>query len=77
MKKKVVQWFCGLMLSACGGSICASAYGVVKAFIGMMNGIGKEFVGNFILFMIMLFVFIFTPYILFHITKDGVQDKFK
>lgn len=77
MKKKITQWFSGLMLSACGGSICASAYCVVKVFIDMMNSIGKEFVGNFILFIIVLLTFIFAPYILFHIVKDGVQDKFK
>lgn len=77
MKKKITQWFCGLMLSACGGSICASVVGVVKTFIGMMNSTGKDFIGNFILFIITLLAFIFTPYIIFHITKDGVQDKFK
>lgn len=77
MKKKIVQWFCGLMFSACGASICASVFGIVKGFIGMMNNTGKEFIGYFILFIVMLLVFIFTPYILFHITKDGVRDKFK
>lgn len=77
MKKKIVQWFCGLMLSICGGCMCASIYGAGKAFIGMVNSTGKEFVGNFVLFIIMMLTSIFAPYIFLHITKDGVQDKFK
>ena len=77
MKKKIVQWFCGLMLSACGGSICAAVYGVFKEFVDMVNSTGKEFVGHFVVFVITLLASIFAPYILFHITKDGVQDRFK
>lgn len=77
MKKKIIQWLCGLMLSVCGGSICMVGVYAVKGFIGMMNNTGKEFIGYFVGFIFMLLAFVFFPYIIFHITKDGVQDKFK
>ena len=77
MKKKVRQWLCGLMLSVCGCSICGVGVYAVKGFIGMMNSIGKEFIGYFIGFIITLLGFLFFPYLLFDVVKDGVQDKFK
>ena len=77
MKKKIIQWLCGLLLTAYGGCFCALIFGLVKAFIDMMNSTGVEFIGHFVVFIIALLASIFAPYILFHITKDGVQDKFK
>lgn len=77
MKKKITQWFIGLL--GCIAGFCVSSLGVsiVTAFIGMMNNTGKEFVGNFVAFIFSLVAFIFAPYLLFHVFKDGVRDEYK
>ncbi len=77
MKKKITQWFIGLLFSAIGFCTIAIGINVVTGFIGMMNNTGKEFVGYFIGFVVFLVMFVFLPYIVFHITKDGVMDKWK
>lgn len=77
MKKKITQWFCGLMICIMGCCVGGAGVCAVEGFIGMMNNTGKEFIGYFAEFIIMLLVFIFIPYVIFHIMKDGVRDKFK
>lgn len=77
MKKKITQWFIGLLNCIIG--FCVSLLGVfiVTTFIGMMNNTGKGFVENFVAFVFSLVGFIFIPYILFHVFKNGVKDEYK
>ena len=75
--KRIKQWFIGLIFSLCGTSIILCFVGTVVNFIGMMNSIGKEFVGHFISFVLFLIISIFMPYIYFKGIQDGVKEKFK
>ena len=75
--KKFIQWFIGLLISLLGFFIITSGIGAVCMFIDMMNNVGKEFVNCFGAFILYLASFIFSPYCLFYIIKDGIADKWK
>lgn len=77
MKKKITQWFIGILFCASGFSVTSLGVFTVTAFMGMMNNVGKEFIANFIAFAASLTAFIFAPYLLFHVVKDGVKDELK
>ena len=77
MKKKITQWFIGALSCAVGFCVTSLGVSTVTGFIGMMNNTGKEFIVNFIVFVISLAALIFAPYLLFHVAKDGVKDELK
>ena len=77
MKKKITQWFIGLLNCIIGSCVCLLGVFIVTTFISMMNSTGKEFVENFIAFVFSSVAFVFAPYLLFHVFKDGVKDKYK
>lgn len=68
--KKIKQWFFGLVIAMYGVAIGLCFVGVVASFGDMMNSVGVEFVGNFIMFVICLTFTVFLPYICFHQMKD-------
>ena len=77
MKKKIKQWFIGLLLVVHGGTICCLGVGIVFTFINMMNTTGKEFIGNFLFFLFEVFGFLILPYVFFKQVEDGVQNRWK
>lgn len=77
MKKKITQWFIGLLNCIIGFCVCLFGVIIVTTFISMTNSTGKEFIENFVAFVLSSVAFIFMPYILFHVFKDGVKDKYK
>lgn len=77
MKKKITQWFIGLVYSIMGaGSIFFMVILIIN-FMNMMETTGGEFIENFIFFVLHLIAFIFYPYMVFHEIRDGVQDRWK
>ena len=77
MKKKISQWFIGLMVALIGFCICLVGIDAVFSFIDMLNTTGAKCAGYFFRFLFMLLLFAFTPWLLFKEIADGVQDKFK
>ena len=77
MKKKIIQWFIGFVISLYGLANCVCGFCVGYFFVNMINSTGKESIGCFVAFIIMLLVFLFSPYMFFKVMQDGVQDKFK
>ena len=78
MKKKITQWFVGLLFSTIGFCTIMIGIQVVTNFIDMMNNTGKEFIVYFIGFVVFLVMFLCLPYIIFHtILKNGVRDEYK
>ena len=77
MKKKIVQWLIGLLLTVYGLGVGTCLIGIVFNFISMINSTGKESVGYFIIFVFDLLVAVFCPYIFYKAIEDGVKDKFK
>lgn len=77
MKKRITQWFIGLFLGLYGSLIYVVGGFCIYVFIRMINTTGRECIGYFVEFVFYLLVFIFLPYIFFHHTKDGIQDRWK
>ena len=77
MKKKITQWFIGLVFSVFGLSICGTAYGCGYAFTGMVTTIGRQSVGYFLAFIFCLLLFLFLPYLMFKMVEGGITDKYK
>ena len=77
MKKKITQWFIGLLLCIVGFCTCVIGIYVGYGFINVINTTGKECIGYFIGSVIFLLIFLLLPYVVFHTTKDGVLDKWK
>jgi len=75
--KKIKQWFIGIVFSIWGGYHCLVAYGIFKTFTNMINLTGKDFIVNFILFILLLLVISVLPYTMFHAIKDGVKEELK
>lgn len=77
MKKKIIQWFIGLVFSAYGLSVCATGYLCVLSFMEMMNTVGRQFVGYFLAFIFCLLLFLFLPYLMFKMVEGGLTDKYR
>lgn len=77
MKKRVIQWLIGFGFALWGLAICMCGVGTVLNFISMINSIGSESTGWFVLFVLTLLAFVFSPYLFFKVLEDGVRDKFK
>lgn len=77
MKKKITQWFIGLLLCIVGFCTCEIGIHVVNGFINAVNTTGKECIVYFICSVILLLIFLLLPYTMFNATKDGVLDKWK
>lgn len=77
MIMKVKQWFAGMMISILGYAAFDCGLSIIRAFMDMMSLTGMEFVEVFAIFVLSILGFVFIPYIVFHLIKDGVQDKWK
>lgn len=77
MKKKITQWFIGLVVSMFGLGVCSVAYGCGYAVIGMVTTVGRQSVGYFLVFIFCLLLFLLLPYLMFKIVEEGIADKYK
>lgn len=77
MKKKIIQWLIGLTFSMFGLGVCVTGYECVRAFTGMINTVGRQFIGYLLAFVFCLLLFSFLPYLMFKMVEDGIADKYK
>lgn len=78
--KKIKQWLTSFVIACEGFAITLTGIGTIVFFIEMINSTGKEFLVAFLLFLLMLLTFIFSPYLAFKdfqlLTKDkDTKDK--
>lgn len=74
--KAIKTWFKGILLSFVGGIVFFySVVAPILLFMEMMNTTGKEFVGNFIYFCVLILLSIFLPVIYFYISQDLIKEK--
>lgn len=72
--KKIKQWFISFVITCEGFAITLTGIGAIFFFIEMINSTGKDFLISFLLFLLTLLTFIFSPYLAFKdfllLTKD-------
>lgn len=72
--KKIKRWLKGFVIACEGFAITLTGIGTIVFFIEMINSTGKDFLISFLLFLLMLLTFIFSPYLAFEdfllLTKD-------
>ena len=74
--KAIKTWFKGILLSFVGGIVFFySVVAPIELFIEMMKTTGKEFVGNFIYFCVLVLLSIFLPVIYFYISQDRAKEE--
>ena len=74
--KTIKNWFKGIILAFLGGFVFfCSIVAPIELFIEMMNSTGKEFVSNFICFVVCILFFIFAPIIYFYVLQDKTKEK--
>ena len=73
--KKIKQWLISFGIACEGFAITLTGIGTIFFFIEMTNSTGKEFLVAFLLFLLMLLTFIFSPYLAFKDFQLLTKDK--